>query len=497
MAKSVLNKFKIRKGKVFEAPLEQAFGRLVTPFEEFIHRQSSSGILLMLSALAALIIANSPLEDVYITLLHMPISFTVGNWEFSLSLHHWINEGLMTIFFFLVGLELKREFMVGELSDLRHAVLPVMAAIGGMVVPALIYAAFNAGGEAERGWGIPMATDIAFAVGCIALLGNRVPRAVVTFLVALAIVDDLGAILVIAIWYTEQVNMTALIAAGCLVVIMWLLKAAGVRNSPPYVFVGILLWYEFYLAGVHATIAGVITAMALPAKPKYDPVAFSTFVKDIIRSFDRCFRPGDKIIANDALRARVMALGSGVNLAQSPLQRMETRLHTPVGFLVIPIFALANAGIPFDSFTSSSAVFNPVTLGVIAGLVFGKLIGIVGATWIGWKLGLGSLPKLANFQHIIGVALLGGIGFTMSIFIAELAFSYQNNLLNQAKAGILLASVIAGIAGFLVLRTAPVTEEFDVQTGGREPEPAGGSEAQQEGLEKQDSSAQENPGRQR
>ncbi|WP_444935278.1 Na+/H+ antiporter NhaA [Microbulbifer sp. JMSA004] len=490
MAKSVLDKFKIRKGKVFEAPLEGAFGRLVTPFEEFIHRQSSSGILLMLSALAALVIANSPLQEAYKHLLHMPISLSAGNWEFSLSLHHWINDGLMAIFFFLVGLELKREFMVGELSDLRQAVLPVMAAIGGMVVPALIYASFNADSGAERGWGIPMATDIAFAVGCIALLGNRVPRAVVTFLVALAIVDDLGAILVIAIWYTEQVNITALIAAGCLVVIMWLLKAAGVRSSPAYVFVGVLLWYEFYLAGVHATIAGVITAMALPAKPKYDPVAFSTFVKDIIRSFDRCFRPGDKIIANDALRARVMALGNGVNLAQSPLQRMETRLHTPVGFVIIPIFALANAGIPFSSFTSSSAVINPVTLGVISGLVVGKLVGIVGATWIGWKLGWGKLPKSANFQHIVGVALLGGIGFTMSIFIAELAFSSEYELLIQAKAGILLASVIAGVAGFLVLRKAPVADEFEVHGEG-EPLDEGGSDSLGEGED-----AEQQPNRQ-
>ncbi|SEA29617.1 Na+/H+ antiporter NhaA [Microbulbifer marinus] len=469
MAKSVLDKFKIRKGKVFEAPLEGAFGRLVTPFEEFIHRQSSSGILLMLSAVAALIIANSPLQQAYQHLLHLPISLNAGDWEFSLSVHHWINDGLMAIFFFLVGLELKREFLVGELSDLKQAVLPVMAAIGGMVVPALIYASLNAGGEGERGWGIPMATDIAFAVGCIALLGNRVPRSVVTFLVALAIVDDLGAILVIAIWYTEQVNMTALITAGCLVVIMWLLKAAGVRRSPAYVFVGLLLWYELHLAGVHATIAGVITAMALPARPKYDPVAFSTFVKDIIRSFDRCFRPGDKIIANDALRARVMALGNGVNLAQSPLQRMETRLHTPVAFLVIPIFALANAGIPIDSFTSSSAVLNPVTLGVIAGLVVGKLIGIVGATWLGWKLGLGNLPKSASFHHIFGVALLGGIGFTMSIFIAELAFYSEQELLIQAKAGVLLASVIAGVAGFLVLRKAPVSEEYQLAEEGDHP----------------------------
>ncbi|WP_250464425.1 Na+/H+ antiporter NhaA [Microbulbifer litoralis] len=478
MAKSVLDKFRIRKGKVFEAPLESAFGRLVTPFEEFIHRQSSSGILLMLCAVVALIIANSPLQEGYKHLLHLPVSLSAGDWEFSLSLHHWINDGLMTIFFFLVGLELKREFLVGELSDLKQAILPVMAAIGGMVVPALIYAAFNAGGEAERGWGIPMATDIAFAVGCIALLGNRVPRAVVTFLVALAIVDDLGAILVIAIWYTEKVNMTALMASGALVVIMWLLKAAGVRRSPVFIFVGILLWYELYITGVHATLAGVITAMAMPARPKYDPVAFSTFVKDIIRSFDRCFRPGDKIIANDALRARVMALDNGVNLAQSPLQRMETRLHTPVAFLVVPIFALANAGIPIDSFTSGDAVLNPVTMGVISGLVFGKLVGIVGATWIGWKLGLGRLPKAASFHHIIGVALLGGIGFTMSIFISELAFAGRPELLVQAKAGVLLASVIAGGVGFIVLSRAPLSEDEVVSTG---EEAFSGSEAGESG----------------
>ncbi|PCO04531.1 Na+/H+ antiporter NhaA [Microbulbifer flavimaris] len=481
MAKSVLGKFRIRKGKVFEAPLESAFGRLVTPFEEFIHRQSSSGILLMISAIAALVIANSPMQEAYKHLLHMPISLGAGDWELSLTVHHWINDALMAVFFFLVGLELKREFLVGELSELKQAVLPIMAAIGGMVIPALIYAGLNPDGDAARGWGIPMATDIAFAVGCIALLGNRVPRAVVMFLVALAIVDDLGAILVIAIWYTESVNMAALAAAGVLVVILWLLKAAGVRSSPAYIFVGLLLWYEFYLSGIHATLAGVVTAMAMPARPKYDPVAFSTFVKDIIRSFDRSFRPGDKIIANDALRARVMALGNGVKLAQSPLQRMETRLHTPVAFLIIPIFALANAGIPIDSFTTGSAVLNPVTLGVILGLVFGKLIGIVGATWIGWRLGLGSLPKGATFHHIVGVALLGGIGFTMSIFISELAFYGKEELLIQAKAGVLLASLIAGISGFMILRKAPISDEYALDESDEERDEDAESEREEEG----------------
>lgn len=453
-----LGKFRIRKGEVHKAPLEKAFGRLVTPFEEFIHRQSSSGLLLIGCAIIALVIANSPLKEAYQHLLHLPVSLNAGDWHLSLSLHHWINDGLMALFFLLVGLELKREFLVGELSEVRQAVLPIMAAIGGMVVPALMYAYLNGGTEAARGWGIPMATDIAFAVGCIALLGNRVPRAVVTFLVALAIVDDLGAILVIAIWYTESVNLGALLACFLLVAVMALLNAAGVRRSPPYLLVGAVLWYELYVTGIHATLAGVITAMMIPARPKYDPVAFSTYVKDIMRSFDRSFRPGDRIMANDALRARVTALGNGVNLAQSPLQRMETRLHTPVAFLIIPIFAITNAGIPMDSFTSAAAVLNPVTLGVILGLVFGKLVGIVGATWIGWKLGLGRLPRGATFHHIIGVALLAGIGFTMAIFIAELAFKESMELLIQAKAGILLASLLAGIAGFAVLLRAPKEE---------------------------------------
>ncbi|MCK7597699.1 Na+/H+ antiporter NhaA [Microbulbifer sp. CAU 1566] len=465
MAKNVLSKFRIRKGKVFEAPLENAFGRLVTPFEEFIHRQSSSGLLLMACAVLAMIIANSPWQEWYKHLLHLPVSYNFGDWSLSMTFHHWINDGLMAIFFLLVGLELKREFLVGELSELKHAVLPVMAAIGGMVVPAFIFFLLNGGTPSERGWGIPMATDIAFAVGCIAILGNRVPRAVVTFLVALAIVDDLGAIIVIAVWYTESVNTTALIAACALVGVLWLLKVAGVRRAAGYIFVGILLWYALYVTGVHATLAGVITAMAIPARPKYDPVAFSTFVKDIIRSFDRCFRPGDKIIANDALRARVTALDNGIHLVQSPLQRMETRLHTPVAFIVVPIFALANAGLPIDSFTSTEAVFNPLTLGVICGLVFGKLIGIVGATWIGWKMGWGELPKSATFHHIIGVAFLGGIGFTMSIFIAELAFEGELEMLVQAKAGVLLASIIAGFSGFMILRRAPIEESLQTDKG--------------------------------
>ncbi|GMG86839.1 Na+/H+ antiporter NhaA [Biformimicrobium ophioploci] len=457
MAKINLDKFKIRKGEVYEAPLEQAFVRLISPFDEFIQRQSTSGLLLMICAVIALVIANSPLLDAYEHLLHIPVTLGVGDAKITLSLHHFINDGLMAIFFFLVGLELKREFRVGELSHFRQACLPVLSAIGGMLVPALIYYAINGSVEpASRGWGIPMATDIAFAVGCIALLGARVPHGAVTFLVALAIVDDLGAIMVIAIWYTESVNLVALAAAGIVFAMLFLLNFAGVHKPLGYIILGVLLWICFLKSGVHATLAGVVTAMAIPAKPKYDPVAFSSFVKEMMRGFDSSYRPGDEIIRNDAMRMRVTALADGADRAQAPLQRMEHRLHLPVAFLIIPIFALANAGIPFSHFQSAEAVANPVTIGVAMGLVFGKLIGIAGMAWLGVSLRIGELPTGVTFRHIIGIALLGGIGFTMSIFIAELGFYHHRDLLIQAKAGVLVGSLVAGIAGYLVLRSTPL-----------------------------------------
>ncbi|UTW46299.1 Na+/H+ antiporter NhaA [bacterium SCSIO 12696] len=445
---------KPRKGRVYNAPWEQAFERVLTPFEEFIHRQTTSGVLLMICAVLALVIANTDWFVPYSQLLATKTGIAFGDGGMKMSVHHWVNDGLMAFFFFHVGLELKRGFLVGELSSVRQATLPVLAAIGGMVFPALVYVSLNPEGPGLDGWGIPMATDIAFAVGTCALLGGRVPKSLIAFLVALAIVDDLGAIAVIALFYTEDINQMALLLSLACVALLWFLNWWGIRRPLPYLVVGAALWIQLHEAGVHATLAGVITAFAVPAKPKYNPAAFSSQVKDLIRRFDGSYRPGENTLRNEHMRAYVRALGDGARLAEAPLQRIETSLHLPVTYIVIPIFALANAGIPLAGFAGETEIFNNITLGVALGLLVGKLIGIAGATWVGWKLGLGELPSGCNFLHIVGIGFLGGIGFTMSIFIAELAFEGAAGDLVLAKAGVIIASLIAGIAGFICLAKA-------------------------------------------
>lgn len=437
--------------KIHYAPWEKTFDKVITPFEEFIHRQSTSGLLLMAFALLALVVANSALAESYLHLSHASISINIGGWELEKSLQHWVNDGLMTLFFFVVGLELKREIVVGELAEPRQAVLPILAAIGGMVVPALIYAAMNIDGEAVRGWGVPMATDIAFAIGALVLLAHRVPKALITFLVALAIVDDLGAVVVIALFYTEQLDWTMLMLAAGLLALLVSFNFGGIRRPLPYFLIGILLWLALLKSGVHATLAGVLTALTIPARPKYDPELFSQRVKQLVARFDASNRPGLSIMNNQELRAIVHTLEKGVKLVETPLQRLEHNLHLPVAFLVIPVFAFFNAGIPLQVDTLASTFSHPVTLGVMLGLVAGKFIGIAGVSWLALKLGFGQLPAGTSMSQIVGVALLGGIGFTMSIFIAELGFAGQPQLLLMAKTGILAASLLAGVAGYLWL----------------------------------------------
>ncbi|ROS04794.1 sodium/proton antiporter (NhaA family) [Sinobacterium caligoides] len=440
-------------GKVFYAPWEKAFDRVLTPFDEFIHRQSTSGLILMTMAVVALLLANSPLSAGYENILKTYFKLSFGGFELKLSLQHWINDGLMAYFFLLVGLELKREFLVGELADTKKAVLPIMAAIGGMVIPAGLYAVFNIGGPGAGGWGIPMATDIAFAVGIITLMGNTVPKSLVTFLVALAIVDDLGAIAVIAVFYTEQLNFAAAAWVGALTFLLVAMNFGGIRRTGPYMFVGVLLWFALLKTGIHATLAGVVVAFTIPAMPKFDAVAFATKVKRSAVRIGDSANLGIDIMRNDELRANAQSLKSGIELAQAPLQKVEHGLHTPVTYFIVPLFALANAGIPFSAFSGDVSLLNNVTLGVIVGLFFGKLIGIAGAVWLGRSFGLGLLPKGCNMMHIVGVALLGGIGFTMSIFIAELAFAGSEQLI-LAKGGILIASLLSGIFGYIALKYA-------------------------------------------
>ncbi|HIP53009.1 MAG TPA: Na+/H+ antiporter NhaA [Chromatiales bacterium] len=437
--------------KEYYAPWEKAFDRLLTPLEEFIHRQTTSGVLLMLCAVVALFVANSPWHEAYRGFLELPLTIGVPGFQLSKSLHHWINDGLMAVFFFVVGLELKREFLVGELADVKQAVLPIAAAAGGMVVPVLIYISVNPEGHTFDGWGIPMATDIAFALGALALLGRRVPRNLLTFLVALAIVDDLGAVIVIALFYTESLNYTALSVAGGVLLLLVILNLGGIRGRSPYLLLGVVLWIAMLKSGIHATLAGVLLAFTIPMRPKYDPERFVEHVNRLVAEIKMAYRSGKNILRNDDLRSRVHALEAGAQLVQAPAQILERRLHLPSAYLVIPIFALANAGVPIDLSAVGDIVTHPVSVGISLGLVVGKLLGIAGFSWLAVKLGATSLPAGMNFKHLVGVGLMGGIGFTMSIFIAELGFAHHAQDLLMAKTGVLLASAVAGVSGFLWL----------------------------------------------
>lgn len=439
------------KSGINYAPWERAFSRVLTPFEEFIHRQTTSGLLLMGSAIIAMVLANGVFSEAYQHLIHTPISLNIGNWAINMSMHHWVNDGLMALFFFVVGLELKREIMVGELSDLRQAALPIMAAIGGMVVPALIYLGFNHDGEAALGWGVPMATDIAFAVGVLVLLASRVPKALITFLVALAIADDLGAVLVIALFYTQELALNWLLASAVLVIILMNFNYAGIRKAMPYFLVAVLLWYTLLQSGVHATLAGVIGAFTVPARSKYDPNLFADLINEQIDRFIANRRQDDSLMTNEKLYSIVQNLEKSVNGVQTPLQRLEHIWHLPVAFIVIPIFAVFNAGIPLQLGTLSETFSHPVMLGVTFGLLFGKFIGITGACWLALRLGIGQLPTGTSFSQIAAVSVLAGIGFTMSIFIAELGFANHPEYLLMAKTGVLTASLLAGLIGFVWL----------------------------------------------
>lgn len=449
-----------RDGGRILMPWERALNRILTPFEEFIQHQTTGGILLLSAALLALLIANSPLSTAYHHLLHAVIAFQIGNWTLSLSLHQWINDGLMTLFFFLVGLEIKRELLVGELSDLRQAIMPAIAALGGMLTPAIIFILTVPGAMASQGWGIPMATDIAFAVSALVILGRRIPTSLITFLVALAIVDDLGAVLVIALFYTQHLELIPLASAGGLLLLLIVFNLGGIRHPLPYFLVGILMWLSMLESGIHATIAGVLLALTIPSRPKYHPENFANGINNMIERFRRQSRGDGNILANQHQFSILQAIEQQTQNAATPLQRLEHGLHHPVGLLVMPLFALANAGIPLNANELHLAFNSPILLGVTAGLVVGKLIGVVLFTWLASRLGIGHLPKGTDFRHIVGIGLLAGIGFTMSIFITELAFSGHQQAITFAKAGILLASLIAGLSGYLWLRfVAPAPPE--------------------------------------
>ena len=446
---------RIRKWRAdgqFFYPWERQFEKLVTPFEEFIHKQTTSGIILLSVTFIALIIENTPLRESYEHLIHATFSLTMGNITLERSLAHWINEGLMTFFFFVVGLEIKREILVGELASVKHAALPIVAAVGGMVVPALVYTACNVSGPYSSGWGIPMATDIAFCVSALVVLGRRIPKSLTMFLVALAIVDDLGAVLVIALFYTSTINLTAVgLAAGMLFVLI-LFNLVGIRKSIPYFLGGIVMWLALFSSGIHATIAGVLVAFCIPARARYKPGLFGERVSELMGRFSAAHRPGETMLTNIQQYALLKGLDEELHLAEPPLQRMEGALHLPVALIVIPLFALANAAIPLDLEHFATTLLHPVSLGIVLGLVVGKFAGITLFSWLVVKTGIAVMPEGVRMHHIAGVGLLGGIGFTMSIFIAELSFASNYELLVTAKTAIIIASLLSGVLGYLWLR---------------------------------------------
>lgn len=438
---------------------EQTFHRLKTPLEEFIQYDASSGLVLMGCAILALILANSPLAATYQHILHTAIGVSIGKAVLSHTLHHWINDGLMALFFFLVGLEIKREILVGELASARQAILPIGAAVGGMLLPALLYAALNIGETGAAGWAIPMATDIAFALGVVTLLGKRVPRTLSAFLLALAIVDDLGAIIVIALFYTSAINWNMLMVAAALFVLLLGCNGAGIRRPLPYFLLGGLLWLALLHSGIHATLAGVLTALTVPASARCSPSQSIAILSRLLNKFDKVRRPGQPIIGNDKASHVLQALDKGITNMASPLQRLEHRLHPWSAFGIIPLFAFVNTGIPLQPTDMLDALRHPVTLGVILGLVVGKSAGVFLAVWLLKVTGISTLPVGLNLKHMVGVALLAGIGFTMSIFIGELAFPGQVDLLLKAKTGILAASLFTGICGFFWLRLTCAYEQ--------------------------------------
>jgi NhaA family Na+:H+ antiporter len=423
--------------------------RLIKPFALFAKQASAGGIVLLACAVVALLWANSPLSEYYFRLWSIPVEVRFGNLvDIDKPLLLWINDGLMAVFFFLVGMEIKRELLVGELRSPRKAMLPMAAAVGGMVVPALIYASLNWGTPEIRGWGVPMATDIAFALGALALLGTRAPLALKVFLTALAIVDDLGAVLVIALFYTENLKVNALLYSLLFWGAMIAMNRLGVRSGLAYFLMSVGMWYFMLKSGVHATVAGVLGAFAIPVRSRIDPELFIVRVREYLNQFDQPITERT-IILSPEQQSAVEAIEREALRVQSPLQRLEHRLHYFVAFFVMPIFALANAGVALGGEGGLNWT-SRVIWGVALGLLIGKPLGIALFSWLAVRLGLAQLPQGINFVHIVGVGFLGGIGFTMALFIAGLAF--RGDELNYAKLGILAGSALAGAIGFMMLR---------------------------------------------
>jgi len=431
--------------------------RFVGPFVRFTQISASSGIVLLVAAVLALLWANGPFGDTYDRFWDNHLEISLGAFHFNESLKHLVNDGLMVIFFFVVGLEIKRELVVGDLKDRKQAALPAIAALGGMVVPALIFLSFVAGtgGEATRGWGIPMATDIAFSIGVISLLGARVSSGAKLFLLALAIADDIGAIAVIAIFYTDDLSFPYLLASLVGLALVYASQRAGIRAMSFYWVSGVFIWYLVLESGVHATLAGVALGLMTPIVAWYSDEEYIQRARWVLDRYDmEAAAPGH----GERVDASALSLAECAKESVSPLDRLERSLHPWSAFVVVPIFALANAGVRIVDIDLLEAVTSPVSLGVGGGLLIGKIVGISLATYVAVRFGIGKLPKRTGWRDVIGLAALAGIGFTVSLFVTELAFTTPE-LIDEAKIGIFAGSGLAGVVGYQLLRRAKTPQE--------------------------------------
>jgi Na+:H+ antiporter, NhaA family len=423
---------------------------MLQPFQEFIRLESSAGFILLGCTVVALVLANSPLRNFYLGFWQTEISIGIEGALLTKSLFHWINDGLMCIFFFVVGLEIKRELLIGELASMKRAMLPMAAALGGMLIPAIIYYCFTVGTDSEAGWGIPMATDIAFSLGVLALLVSRIPHQLKVLLTAFAIVDDLGAVLIIALFYGSQIHWLFLAAATFVFLVLLFANWGGIHHPLVYLVLGTMLWLLLLESGIHATIAGVLLALTVPARPQIASKDFFEKLSSLLERFKRDNATANLNVLTTEQQSVMQAIELSCEEAETPLQRFEHQFHPWVTFAIMPIFALANAGVVLGG-NMGSILSTPLALGILCGLVIGKQVGITLFAWLSVKVGLAELPSDVTWKHIYGIGVLGGIGFTMSLFIANLAFA-DEHLLNISKMAVLLASLIAGCIGMLVLR---------------------------------------------
>jgi NhaA family Na+:H+ antiporter len=442
-----------------DSPLARA-PAILRPFQEFARLEASGGILLLACTVMALAWANSPWGESYQRLWEFPLSVGAGDFVLQKSLLWWINDGLMAIFFFVVGLEIKREVLVGELASPARAALPIAGALGGVLFPAAIYTLLNFGTPAVRGWGVPMATDIAFVIGVMTVLGNRVPWGLRVFLTALAIVDDLMAVLVIALFYTDDLSWISLLWGAGLLAALFAANRAGVRNPRVYAILGVGLWFAFLKSGVHPTVAGVLLAATIPSSPRLHPGEFLAESRSILGEFEKAGSVEEPLHANEDRLSAVRALESACEAVETPLQRLEHGLHPWVTYFIMPVFALANAGVVLEG-SLVQALGNSVTIGVILGLVMGKPLGITLLSWLAVRARLAELPTGVGWYRLHAAGWLGGIGFTMALFIAGLAFG-EGELLTDAKIGVLASSLLAAAVGAALLasckKVAPAAE---------------------------------------